>query len=330
MHNSGANGRAAAVPFWFRGSRSVLAQQGNIDDCVDVFDRDDGIGRIFVLNLDRQPGRWLQFEAEARRHRLGGAGTLFDRCERVAAVDGLAASLRSFPSGEISAAYSLDDFYVVDPQPILAEIEGRSGIWLTASVQEMAVAQSHLSMWKRIADEGVTTLVLEDDAEFLPGFGSRLGRLWAELPEAGGADPRFDILYFSYRAVESGLRKKTFSELLVRPIGGLWFLSGYVLTRRGAARLLDALPIRGPVDQWMNHQLGRLEAYAASTPLILQRRPLLSDNSYSVMPVLQSIWAATGGGHAASAQRGGRRTVRQVRLQAPQEIGAEHPCSRSA
>ena len=62
------------------------------------------------------------------------------------------------------------------------------------------------------------------------------------------------------------MERITYSKSLFRPIRGLWWLSGYVLTPRGATKLLDALPIKGPVDQWMNHQFGRLDVYALSTP----------------------------------------------------------------
>jgi GR25 family glycosyltransferase involved in LPS biosynthesis len=155
----------------------------------------------------------------------------------------------------------------------------------------MAVAQSHLNAWKRVANDGVTTLVVEDDAQFLHDFESRLARICAELPDIGASEPTFDLLYLSYRSAESGMERITYSESLFRPIRGLWWLSGYVLTPRGATKLLDALPIKGPVDQWMNHQFGRLDVYASSTPLIVQRRQWRSDNAYSIIPVLRSLRA---------------------------------------
>ncbi len=160
----------------------------------------------------------------------------------------------------------------------------------------MAVAQSHLNAWRRVADDGVTTLVVEDDAQFLHDFDCRIARICAELHDSRASGPTFDLLYLSYRAVESGMHKTTYLESLFRPIRGLWWLSGYVLTPRGAKKLLDALPIKGPVDQWMNHQFGRLDVYASSTPLIVQRRQLKSDNAYSITPVLQSLRAATSAG----------------------------------
>jgi len=39
-------------------------------------------------------------------------------------------------------------------------------------------------------------------------------------------------------------------------------LSGYVISREGAKRLLRLLPCRGPVDLWLNHQFGILDVCA--------------------------------------------------------------------
>ena len=89
---------------------------------------------------------------------------------------------------------TLEDFYSVDPQPILARFENRAGVTISASPQEMAVTQSHLNTWRRVANEGLIALIVEDDTTFLPDFGSRVGQLWAELSEMGAGDVSFDLL----------------------------------------------------------------------------------------------------------------------------------------
>jgi hypothetical protein len=75
-------------------------------------------------------------------------------------------------------------------------------------------------------------------------------------------------------------------DVLFRPLRGLWFLSGYVLSREGAAALLRAMPVVGPVDLWINYRFAELGALALSSPAILQRDDGASDNSYSVLPYL--------------------------------------------
>jgi len=75
-------------------------------------------------------------------------------------------------------------------------------------------------------------------------------------------------------------------DSLFRPVRGLWFLSGYVLSREGAAALLRAMPVVGPVDLWMNYRFAELGALALTSPAIVQRQDGASDNAYSVLPYL--------------------------------------------
>ena len=88
------------------------------------------------------------------------------------------------------------------------------------------------------------------------------------------------------KRAKGGADKDHISEFLFRPRRGLWNLSGYVLSKHGANKLLDLLPVRGPVDLWFNHQFANLDVFATSRSLIEQRWDYRSDNSYSVLPVL--------------------------------------------
>jgi hypothetical protein len=74
-----------------------------------------------------------------------------------------------------------------------------------------------------------------------------------------------------------------------RPERGLWYLSGYVLSKKGAQALLDLLPCRGPIDLWINHKFQELEVRALRRSVINQRRDLHSTNSYSILPALSRI-----------------------------------------
>src|SRR5205085_5705343 len=68
-----------------------------------------------------------------------------------------------------------------------------------------------------------------------------------------------------------------------------WHMSGYVLSQGGAEKLLSFLPVRGPVDLWMNHRFDRLRVYGTAKPIIRQRQDEKSTNSYSVLPVLSRV-----------------------------------------
>ncbi len=159
---------------------------------------------------------------------------------------------------------------------------------------EVAVALSHIEAWRQIAaGDPSYTLVLEDDAYFTRAFARILDGAWREAMERAGQCGQFDMLYLSYKEAGTNPPKTQVSDLLFTPVSGLWQLSGYVLSRDGAKKLLDLLPVRGPVDLWMNHQFHHLDVLATRQPVIEQRLDAPSTNSYSVLPVLAQVGAVT-------------------------------------
>jgi len=178
----------------------------------------------------------------------------------------------------------------VDPHPAISSHDTNVDQRITMTVQEVAVAGSHIAVWKRIASgEDESALVLEDDVFFRRGFAKYTNQAWCDLKDAYGSSSEFDILYLSYQEVRTRARKSDISDFVFRLYCGLWHLSGYVLTKKGAERLLSRLPVRGPVDLWINCQCETLRAFATSKSVIDQRMDSRSDNSYSVLPVLTKL-----------------------------------------
>jgi hypothetical protein len=158
------------------------------------------------------------------------------------------------------------------------------------SQAEVAIAHSHIGVWKTIAQSTAPyALVLEDDVWFERDFARIVDHAWREMKDADGADPAFDVLYVSYAEARHGAPKELLSENVFRPERGLWFLSGYVLSRKGAQALLQLLPCRGPIDLWINHKFRAIDVRALRRPVINQRADLLSTNSYSILPALTRI-----------------------------------------
>jgi len=198
--------------------------------------------------------------------------------------------LKSFASNEISNSYNLNDQYYVDPDPRLLSIIRKKTISVDLTKEEIAVALSHVKAWKRIVDEKLPyALILEDDVFFEHDFATRLNDIWQELPENHDTNSKFDLLYLSFREVDQGAEKEYFSEKLFCPLRGLWWLSGYVLSYSGAKKILEELPICGPVDLWINHKFKKLKVFASNKSIIYQRVDLKSDNNYSILPVLSQI-----------------------------------------
>jgi beta-glucanase (GH16 family)/GR25 family glycosyltransferase involved in LPS biosynthesis len=195
--------------------------------------------------------------------------------------------------------YTLGDQLFVEPQPQTLPTQFELEAPIRMSRAEVAVAKSHIQVWRRIAQgPEENALILEDDVWFHPGFARLLDRAWKDLAAESQGGQEFDILYVSYMEAKHGAPKRALSTHVFQPVRGLWYLSGYVLSRQGAVKLLRLLPCRGPIDLWINHQFSALEVRATRRPLIFQRTDTLSTNSYSILPALSTIGAINSEGAA--------------------------------
>lgn len=253
-------------------------------------DQQSGIGPIFVINLDRQTTRWTDMVRELDRILDASGKPLSERAIRFSAFDAQVDPMEFRGSVDVVPFYTLGDQLFVEPQPHALPDAFDLERPIRMSQAEIAVACSHIGVWKAIAQSSDSyALVLEDDVWFERGFGRFLEQAWREMEEADRANPKFDVLYVSYEEVRYGAPKELLSKSVFRPERGLWFLSGYVLSKEGAQALLDLLPCRGPIDLWTNHKFRELEVRALRRAVINQRRDLHSTNSYSILPALSRI-----------------------------------------
>jgi GR25 family glycosyltransferase involved in LPS biosynthesis len=251
------------------------------------------IQQIYVINLDRQVDRWNQIQRELQRIYSGSKTPLSEIAKRFSAVD--ARYYTDSPSHlDLQTYYSLADQLFVEPDPLLETDETTSNGHVAMTRQEIAVALSHIAVWKLIASsDHPYTLVLEDDVYFRRDFPQILDKVWAGLTRSYEPFDAFDILYLSYKEAKTKVEKHEVSDFLFKPLRGLWQLSGYVLSKKGAKNLLGLLPVRGPVDLWINYQFDKLDVFATHRSIIDQRLDCRSDNSYSILPVLARVGVLT-------------------------------------
>jgi GR25 family glycosyltransferase involved in LPS biosynthesis len=268
----------------FRASRVLLSvsRGGRIS----AFGTGKGkIGEVLIVNLDRQPQRLRRTLRELGRFRTSDGATLSSVARRLVAVD--ARDGRAIAAtADVDHTYLLGHQLYVQPDARLEECFGvEEPVRMTR--QEVAVARSHIEAWKVIATGPYGhVLVLEDDIWFARGAALAIDRAWhaASKRFADRGGPR--LLYLSYADAGGTAARADVCETLFRPMRGLWFLSGYVLSREGAEILLRSMPVVGPVDMWINYRFEELGALALSSPAILQRPDEGSDNCYSVLPYL--------------------------------------------
>ncbi|MEP0391676.1 MAG: family 16 glycosylhydrolase [Erythrobacter sp.] len=243
------------------------------------------ISSILIVNLDRQPTRWRRMLRELGRFRTCDGKPLTSIATRFAAVD--ARDGRAVAAtADVDPNYRLGDQLHVQPDARLEECFGADEP-IRMTHQEVAVARSHVEVWKTIArGSHEHVLVLEDDVWFTHGAAAIIDRGWRAALDRCRADGGPNLLYLSYQDADGSAERADPCASLFRPVRGLWFLSGYVLSREGAASLLRAMPVVGPVDMWINYRFEQLGAFAVSSPAILQRQDCVSDNSYSILPYL--------------------------------------------
>lgn len=284
-----------AFKFLFRGAlkcRRLLPKKRSKVFGATVTNKNPKIGRVYVINLDRQADRFEEMKQELR-HVLDSTGSeLWDLTERYAAVDAHHFMQDPAKDKDIDPVYSLGDQLFVEPQPLAIPTQLELDSPIRMSHPEIAVARSHINIWRQVSEgDHKYALVLEDDVYFRSGFISHLDQAWADMKIDGDCKSKFDILYLSYEEVKHGAPKTFISSNVFHPVRGLWHLSGYVISREGAKKLLRLLPCRGPVDLWINHQFSNLDVLATRRSIISQRRDVSSTNSYSILPVLTKIGA---------------------------------------
>jgi GR25 family glycosyltransferase involved in LPS biosynthesis len=252
------------------------------------------IERIYVINLNRQPVRWAEMEQELRQVLDSSGAELWNLTERYAAVDAKNFTQEPLKDVDIDPIYTLGEQLFVEPQPLTLPTQLELNSSIQMSRPEVAVARSHIEVWRQVAaGKHEYVLILEDDVWVHSDFASHLDQAWGEIKTDGERISNFDILYVSYVEVKHGAPKTFLSDNVFRPMRGLWHLSGYVLSREGAKKLLRLLPCRGPVDLWINHQFDVLDVRATRRSIISQRRDASSTNSYSILPTLTKIGAIT-------------------------------------
>lgn len=149
--------------------------------------------------------------------------------------------------------------------PRYAEIEGRRykllGGWLTPGA--LGCAASHTTLWNWSRENDRPVLILEDDIEVLPSP-PKLNDYLADAP----ADADLLMLGWHGEELDPGAGKW-------QPPGAeLFGLFGYIVTPKGASRLLEQLlPVEQQIDTAVNGALPTLSAWWLSA------RPIVAPTS---------------------------------------------------
>jgi len=116
---------------------------------------------------------------------------------------------------------------------------------------EKGIIMSHYNLWVKIAKEKEPHIILEDDAS---GINSNTQIVLDEILETLPKD--YDIYLLGFIDLEpintSSLHAKIKAFVL---------LHSYIITPKGAQKLLDQLPINMPVDTWLSSISDKINIY---------------------------------------------------------------------
>ena len=198
----------------------------------------DGIDDIFVINLDRRPDRRKAF--------LEAHPDLKGNVKRHIAYDGLSLNLTS----NLASLFKPNDFF-----------------WKKAV---MGCSLSHLKLWTMLLNEKgeiENYLILEDDVRFLPGWKEAWIEVYKNLPSdweciyLGGVLPPNKEGFLS--VVEPVLECPGLSRIKLNTFFGQsppsrqfhFCTYSYILSRRGAKRLLDSILVKDGIWTSADHLL---------------------------------------------------------------------------
>eukprot|EP01012_Entosiphon_sulcatum_P020311 TRINITY_DN25288_c0_g1_i2.p1 TRINITY_DN25288_c0_g1~~TRINITY_DN25288_c0_g1_i2.p1 ORF type:complete len:463 (+),score=60.68 TRINITY_DN25288_c0_g1_i2:107-1390(+) len=254
------------------------------------------VGAVFVINLARRPDRLASITSQ-----LAAAGLA--HFEVVMAVDG------SDPLQ--TARVRVSDVVFrwntrINGQFDTGHYNRHKPTDIELTPTERACAASHLQVWREVLRRpGMrTALVCEDDAVLVPNFAARLGMLIEQADKASATTQNnetregegWDVLYFGYWLPgqdrpdpQPYLYERESKSLdprapdLFRPKYAWWLLC-YVLTRTGAKKLVDRLPVHAPADDFVAELVldGTLQAWAAKQPLAHMPERKKSDIHHSI------------------------------------------------
>lgn len=243
------------------------------------------ISTIYIINLDRSANRWNSIKKELKRIRINNS-SLYSISRRFSAVDARYLE-NELDQNLIQPYYKLSDQFKIEPNENYEVNNKNEDKVIKMTSQEIAVTLSHIGVWKKIQDGGMQfSLVLEDDVYFSYGFAKTLDKIWTIIEE----NEEFDILFLSYEYAKGSKKNNDNKHSLVhKPDGGIWQASGYVLSKKGVNKLLNLLPVYGPVDLWLNLQFNKLNVLYSEKIIIKQRADIASSNSYSIMPIFTQL-----------------------------------------
>lgn len=197
------------------------------------------------INLDEDVKKRKYFEEEIKKTSISKI------CKRFDAVIGKYLDIRLIPDSIITSNAKKE---------ILEKKQRVYGISLTYG--SLACALSHYFIYQQCASAQKPYLIFEDDAILQSNFDQQLTGILNSISDD------YDILYLGYNEIP-GFGKDKISEFISKPKGLITGLYGYILSNRGAQKLLDNIfPLNKQIDSSISDNIGKFTMYCSTNKLV--------------------------------------------------------------
>lgn len=257
-----------------RAIHAVYKSSLKLFDTCKPFDMFNLIDKVYMIHLPNRIDRYKKIKRRLSKLKLTTGETLFDRIEIIDGVPGNAVDWDDH--SVVYPDYTFEQHWNIDPQPHYDLLPYKDEFKLYLSDAERGVCEAHYNTWKQFYDsKAKSALIIEDDIALGYNFSKKFQRVIEQAPKD------WDLIYLSSLPNEYGFRWKEYSEDLVRVYNGVWWLSGYMISRKFARKLLKNAPIDGPVDVWINYMFKGSKVFLCPNSIIDQAEDTESDNEYS-------------------------------------------------
>ena len=209
----------------------------------------EGDIHVYCINLKHRTDRWARFSSQPELEVLKGEYEV----ERFEGINGAAIDVKKDERISLRTKRNIKEHIRRDHEEL--DSAGGVGCYL-----------SHTTVWKKFLERSdAYAIILEDDAKLEPGFTQNLQRamkdasLLPDIPDVWFFLPPSE-LYYDYKGKVNPMERK-------EKVLGSWVtnvcssFTGYMISRRGAERLLEsAFPIDMHVDLYtcLNGELNRI------------------------------------------------------------------------
>jgi GR25 family glycosyltransferase involved in LPS biosynthesis len=205
--------------------------------------------KVSYINLEEDIQKKKYFEKEIQK-----SSFLSNNCRRYDAVIGKYIDIRLIPDSIITTKAKND---------IIEKKQKTYGISLTYG--SLACALSHHLIYQECKNHHKPFCIFEDDIIIDDNFDKNLNSLIVEISNNNYA---YDIIYLGYNEIP-GFQKKIINNVVSEPRGLITGLYGYILSNRGAQKLLDnVFPLYKQIDSCISDHRDKFDLLCATNKFV--------------------------------------------------------------